>query len=70
MGIFEQDDATNWNDVQRILRGRNARRTELNYMMGREGSHPDLPGATQLVYSESGGRKMYRRWLQLLTAPD
>ena len=70
MGIFEQDDAANWGDVQRTVRGRNARKTELNYMMGRAGTHPDLPGETQLVYSEEGGRKMYRRWLELLTAGE
>jgi phenylpropionate dioxygenase-like ring-hydroxylating dioxygenase large terminal subunit len=70
MGIFEQDDSANWSDVQRIVRGRNARQTELNYMMGRDGKHPDLPGHTQLIFSEEGGRKMYRRWLELLTAGD
>jgi hypothetical protein len=36
--------------------------------MGREGGHPELPGNTQLTYSEEGGRAMYRRWLELLTA--
>ena len=68
LGIFEQDDAVNWSDIQRISRGRNARQTELNYTMGRAGQHPDLPGSTQLTYSESGARAMYRRWLELLTA--
>jgi phenylpropionate dioxygenase-like ring-hydroxylating dioxygenase large terminal subunit len=68
LGIFEQDDAVNWGDIQRTVRGLNARQTELNYMMGRSGEHPELPGKTHLTYSEEGGRAMYRRWLELLTA--
>jgi phenylpropionate dioxygenase-like ring-hydroxylating dioxygenase large terminal subunit len=69
-GIFEQDDSVNWGDVQRIVRGHNARSTELNYTMGRPGDFPGLPGKKQLTYSEEGGRALYRRWLQMLTAGD
>ena len=68
MGIFEQDDAVNWADVQRAARGYNARRTELNYEMGRPARDPDLPGKTELTYSDEAARSIYRHWLDLLTA--
>jgi 3-phenylpropionate/trans-cinnamate dioxygenase alpha subunit len=68
MGIFEQDDAVNWADIQRIARGRQARSTQLNYTMGRAGEHPNLPGNTQLTFSDEGARALYRRWLELLTS--
>jgi hypothetical protein len=36
--------------------------------MGRPARDPDLPGNTELTYSDEAARSIYRHWLNLLTA--
>ena len=72
LGIFEQDDAANWNDIRMALRGYAARRTRFNMEMGngpvRTGE--TYPGTVQTSESELGSRRFYRRWLHLLSAEE
>ena len=70
LGIFEQDDAANWNDIRHALRGYAARRTRFNMQMGNGPVRVDetYPGSVQTSESEFGSRRFYRRWLNLLAA--
>jgi hypothetical protein len=72
LGIFEQDDAANWNDISEALRGYRARQTVFNMQMGngpvRE--NDPYPGSVQTSESEFGSRNFYRRWLDLLAADE
>jgi len=70
LGIFEQDDAANWNDIRHALRGYAARQTRLNMEMGSGPLRVDetYPGTVQTSESELGSRRFYRRWLNLLAA--
>lgn len=69
-GVFEQDDGENWVEIQRVLRGYQARNTPLNIQMGMGMSnmqHPVYPGNVGYVYSEEGGRGFYEQWARMLT---
>lgn len=70
-GMFEQDDAVNWEEEQRILRGHMARKIPLVYrqMLGRARYDADgLPGRTvPHVYAEEGARSMYRHYVDLMS---
>jgi 3-phenylpropionate/trans-cinnamate dioxygenase alpha subunit len=70
-GMFEQDDAVNWEEEQRILRGHMARKAPLIYkqMLGRARYDADgLPGRTvPHVYAEEGARSMYRHYTDMMS---
>ncbi len=68
-GIAEQDDGENWANIQKALRGHQARRMRLSTQMGRghvETSHPDFPGIISNTYSEEAARGFYQHWATLL----
>jgi hypothetical protein len=72
-GTFEQDDMDNWQGCTQTGRGAVARRHVLNYEMGlgRERFDEDLGAwASDYRYSESNHRRFYRRWAQLMAAPN
>ncbi|MDF3282991.1 MULTISPECIES: aromatic ring-hydroxylating dioxygenase subunit alpha [unclassified Gordonia (in: high G+C Gram-positive bacteria)] len=70
-GMFEQDDAENWLEEQRILRGRVARQSPLAYTahLGTERSDVDgYPGRTvPHCYADHGARGMYQHWSDLMS---
>jgi phenylpropionate dioxygenase-like ring-hydroxylating dioxygenase large terminal subunit len=71
-GLFEQDDAENWIQVQRNLRGYVTRETPLNVQMGLHGRPivtDQVPGVVRHVFCENAARGMYERWHELITAP-
>lgn len=72
-GTWEQDDGENWVEVQRVLRGREARKTVLNIQMGMnepKDVDPDYPGAISLAYSEEAARGFYAHWQRLMMDAD
>ena len=72
-GMLEQDDGENWTQIQKVLRGHQARNTTFNVQMGLgNDTHdfPDLPGKTNYVYGEMAARGLYNRWLEMMTAKD
>jgi len=69
-GIFEQDDGENWLEIQKVLRGYQARRQKLNIQMGlghELNDDPEYPGRTNHVYGEMAARGFYRRWAELIS---
>jgi benzene/toluene dioxygenase alpha subunit/biphenyl 2,3-dioxygenase alpha subunit len=68
-GTWEQDDGENWVEIQRVLKGHQARKTILNAQMG-EGlsadNDPAFPGASGFAYSEDAARGFYAHWLRML----
>jgi 3-phenylpropionate/trans-cinnamate dioxygenase subunit alpha len=70
-GIFEQDDAENWLEEQRILRGYMARQNSLLYLqhLGNEQMNAyGFPGKTApSAYAETGARGMYRHWADMMS---
>ena len=72
-GTWEQDDGENWVEVQRVLRGREARKTVLNIQMGMNeptNLDPDYPGTSNLAYSEEAARGFYAHWQKLMMDVD
>lgn len=70
-GLLEQDDGENWNEIQKVLRGHMARRTQLNIGMGLGHAERDvhgLPGVTNNVFGEEAARGLYGRWADLMSA--
>ncbi|RQR35424.1 aromatic ring-hydroxylating dioxygenase subunit alpha [Burkholderia sp. Bp9143] len=68
-GFLEQDDSENWVEVQKVLRGSRARKTQLCMEMGLGGERvrtDGIPGITNYIFSETAARGMYRRWADLL----
>lgn len=69
-GMFEQDDAENWEEMQRILRGAKARRTGFTYNMRgvRPGQNEDgYPGGSSAhVYSDNAALNMYGFYRDLM----
>jgi len=70
-GIFEQDDAENWGEITRALRGGVARRLWLQYKMGLKfAPATDWPGSVRVYaqpnFSELNERVFYDRWLRLI----
>ncbi|ATB28738.1 aromatic ring-hydroxylating oxygenase subunit alpha [Melittangium boletus] len=70
-GIFEQDDTHVWTEIQRVLRGRRARRELFNLEMD-SGTCEDVearfPGTTaNRTFSEVAARAFYRRWASLVS---
>jgi phenylpropionate dioxygenase-like ring-hydroxylating dioxygenase large terminal subunit len=72
-GTFEQDDGENWVEIQRVLRGHEARRTLFNAEMGQgalvDGS-PAYPNTVATAFSEGAARGFYAHWQQLLMDPS
>jgi hypothetical protein len=69
-GIFEQDDGENWLEIQKVLRGYQARRQKLNVQMGlghERADDPEFPGRINHVYGEMAARGFYRRWAELIS---
>lgn len=70
-GLFESDDAENWLEEQRIMRGHMARQTSLLYTMQLGGERFDadgLPGRTSPHhFSDEGARGLYRHWADLMS---
>jgi phenylpropionate dioxygenase-like ring-hydroxylating dioxygenase large terminal subunit len=71
-GTFEQDDGENWVEIQRVLRGFEARRTPMNAQIGRGrefGSDPTYPGSVNNAYNEDAARGLYAYWLEMMRTP-
>ncbi|MBH5323483.1 aromatic ring-hydroxylating oxygenase subunit alpha [Aurantiacibacter sediminis] len=71
-GVFEQDDAENWTEIQRVLRGTKARKTLFNNMIGaNESKDPSgkYPGRTDRAQSEAASREFYSWWRDLMLQP-
>ncbi|HHV22258.1 MAG TPA: Rieske 2Fe-2S domain-containing protein [Propionibacterium sp.] len=69
-GMFEQDDAENWEEMQRILRGTKARKQGYTYDMRRVPAtrDPDYPGvSTAHVYSDNSVLAMYDFYRDLVS---
>ena len=70
-GLFEQDDAENWAEVSRGLRGATAQRLWLQYRMGMASTpSADWPGPGEAYlagYMELNEREFYRYWRDLMT---
>ena len=72
-GTWEQDDGENWVEIQRVLRGREARRTMFNAQMGMGrdfGQDAAYPHTVNQAYNEGSARGLYTRWRTLMTTPD
>ncbi|MEQ9587360.1 MAG: aromatic ring-hydroxylating dioxygenase subunit alpha [Parvibaculaceae bacterium] len=71
-GIFEQDDAENWAEIQRALRGPKSRTTLFNNQLG-QGEDVDTsgtyPGESDQPVSESASRGFYAQWRTLMQTP-
>jgi benzene/toluene dioxygenase alpha subunit/biphenyl 2,3-dioxygenase alpha subunit len=68
-GTWEQDDGENWVEVQRVLRGREARKTVLNIQMGKgevRDLDPDYPNTINNAYAEEAARGFYGHWQRLM----
>jgi phenylpropionate dioxygenase-like ring-hydroxylating dioxygenase large terminal subunit len=67
-GLTEQDDMENWNYASTASKGVIARRYPYNYQMGlgRETTHPHLPGVYSEGFSEQNQRAFYKRWAELM----
>lgn len=71
-GLFEQDDAENWVEEQRIMRGFVARRSPLVYAMRLGDARRDVNGLPGLTvdhpYADEGSRGMYRHYADLMSS--
>lgn len=68
-GIFEQEDAIHWAEIQRVASTPRARRTPLNAELGlAQERDPSgrFPGVTDAAVTEAGTRSFYRRWSELM----
>jgi benzene/toluene dioxygenase alpha subunit/biphenyl 2,3-dioxygenase alpha subunit len=68
-GTWEQDDGENWVEIQRVLRGSEARKTVLNAQMGMgepKDVDPAFPGAIGNPYAEEAARGFYAHWQALM----
>jgi phenylpropionate dioxygenase-like ring-hydroxylating dioxygenase large terminal subunit len=70
-GLFEQDDGENWNEIQKVLRGYQARHNKFNAQMGLGHAGPDpeglVPGRVlDWRIGEEPARGFYRRWNDML----
>ncbi len=68
-GTWEQDDGENWVEIQRVLRGTEARKTTFNIQMGQgeaRGGNPNFPGSIGNPYAEEAARGFYAHWQALM----
>jgi len=74
-GMFEADDAVNWEEMQRILRGSVARDAGFTYQMTGAPIQYDFPyeggcypgGSTEHVFSDNAAINMYSAYLDMMT---
>ncbi|MFJ3673854.1 aromatic ring-hydroxylating dioxygenase subunit alpha [Streptomyces sp. NPDC090106] len=70
-GMLEQDDAENWVEEQRILRGYVARQNQLVYMQHLGAGDYDVngfPGKTAPhIFAEMGPRGLYEHWMDMMS---
>lgn len=72
-GTWEQDDGENWVEVQRVLKGYEARRTKFNVQMGVGAAYdadPNFPNTIPTPFSEEAARGFYAHWLKLMGDVD
>ncbi len=73
-GMFEADDALNWEEMQHILRGKVARESGFTYQMTGapiqwdEGCYPG--GSSAHVFSDNAAINMYAHYLDLMNGED
>lgn len=70
-GFLEQDDSENWVEVQKVLRGHIAQKSEFCIQMGlgyEERRTDGIPGITNYTFAETAARGFYQRWADLMTA--
>ncbi len=69
-GFLEQDDSENWTEIQKVLRGKRARKTRLcmEQGLGNERLRDDMPGITNYIFSETAARGLYQQWVNLLVS--
>lgn len=73
-GMFEADDALNWEEMQQVLRGRVARDSGFTYQMvgapiqWDEGCYPG--GTSAHVFSDNAAINMYSNYLDWMTSED
>ena len=67
-GIFEQDDAENWIEVQRVLKGHRAQRSPFNVSMGKGHAAEDaeFPGIVSGMFSEEASRGFFQHWARMM----
>lgn len=71
-GMFEGDDALNWEEMQQVLRGRVARDSGFSYnMVGApiqwdEGPYPG--GSSEHVFSDNAAINMYQNYVDMMNA--
>ena len=67
-GIFEQDDAENWIEVQRVLKGHRARISPFNVSMGKGHAAEDVefPGIVSGMFSEEASRGFFQHWARMM----
>jgi phenylpropionate dioxygenase-like ring-hydroxylating dioxygenase large terminal subunit len=68
-GTWEQDDGENWVEIQRVLRGAQARKTVFNAQMGQgrpAHADPAFPGAIDTPYAEEAARGFYAHWQAMM----
>ncbi|MDB5697299.1 MAG: ring hydroxylating dioxygenase, alpha subunit [Alphaproteobacteria bacterium] len=69
-GLFEQDDGENWVEIQRVLRGHQARRQRFNVQMGMnrpQAADERFPGRIGWVFGEEAARGFYAHWARMMT---
>ena len=70
-GMLEQDDAENWGEIQKNLRGVVQKRYDFNYQMGlgHDVDDPRCPdGDLGHIMGEKAARAFYRRYAQLMSS--
>lgn len=70
-GFLEQDDTENWIEVQKVLRGHVAQKSEFCIQMGlgfEERRADGIPGITNYTFAETAARGFYQRWADMMTA--
>jgi 3-phenylpropionate/trans-cinnamate dioxygenase alpha subunit len=71
-GFLEQDDAENWVEIQKVLKGHVARKSDFCVQMGRgfeERRTDGIPGITSGTnFSEVASRGFFKRWVDMMTS--
>lgn len=72
-GFLEQDDSENWVEVQKVLKGHMARKTDFCMQMGRgfeERRGDGIPGLTNYTFAETAARGFYQHWADMMSAEN
>lgn len=70
-GFLEQDDSENWVEVQKVLQGHMARKTDFCVQMGlgfEERRDDGIPGVTNYTFAETAARGFYQHWADMMSA--